>query len=264
MKKRWLYLFAFASCLGLLYFLQGPNAVAITTGIVSGILVLFIDGAAGAFENIRLWWIAFRYRNQFIRISISYLFRIKVGQQYLLIHSERFPVFQSIGGVYKRFTSSTTLFQKLEIVDDDLVLIDDVSRDDLRIRVKGVHLIEFMNWFNSGKDREISPWREFYEELIRPGYLPSELFPYIFYHHIKRYEHPLRYSAHARSNELLIADIFELELNTAQMESLQRLYESKATTDKLLWVDEERIYRRGSHPGEKSTYEISLHSSWII
>ena len=37
--------------------------------------------------------------------------------------------------------------------------------DDLRIFIKGRYLLKFMEWFDSMKDREYDPYREFCEEL---------------------------------------------------------------------------------------------------
>jgi hypothetical protein len=264
MKKFWIYLLTLVVCAVSLFWIQDTVAIAIITGVIGSIVVLLVSEVAGRIENVAIWLISLRFRNSYIRLSISYLFRIKVDSEYLLIRSKRFPAFQPVGGVYKRFASSTTFFQELEILDDDLVPFDEVSKDDLRVRVKGKHLVAFISWFYSGKDRELSPWREFYEELVKPGHLPSEVFPYIFYRHIKRYEHPLRYSDYAKSQELLIADIYDLVLNSAQNECLNKLHASKGSTDELIWVDEDRVRRRGALPGENSTYEISLHSSWIL
>ena len=34
--------------------------------------------------------------------------------------------------------------------------------------------MRFIKWFNTGEGREVNVTREFYEELIKPGFLPLE------------------------------------------------------------------------------------------
>jgi len=264
MKQFSAYAVAAVICIILLFLLVNPTIVSVLTGIIASIIVLIVDKVASQIHHIKSWWIALRYWNTYIRLSISYLFCIKIDDEYLLIRSERFNQYQPVGGVYKRFDSSTTFFKNIEVLDDNLVPIDEVSKHDLRIRVKGRHLISFLNWFYSGKDRELSPWREFYEELVKSGYFPHDVFPYIFYRHVKHYKHPLRYSDFGQSPELLIADIFEILPNQAQIKFLEQLHNSPHGIEKLIWAKEDKIRRRGTVPGETSMLEISLHSSWIL
>lgn len=264
MKQFASYFIATAICVVLLFFVTDSTALAVLTGIIASIIVIIIDKAINQVHHIKIWWIAIRYWNSYIRLSISYLFCIQVDGEYLLIRSKRFNQYQPVGGVYKRYDSSTTFFKDNEVLDDHLVAIDEVSKHDLRIRVKGRHLILFLNWFHSGKDRELSPWREFYEELVEPGHFPKDLFPYIFYRHVRHYQHPLRYSDYAQSQELLIADIFDIVPNPRQLEFLKQLRDSKGAADELIWAKEDQIKRRGSIPGQNSAIEISLTSSWIL
>lgn len=264
MKHFAIYAIASIVCIILLFFLDNPTIISILTGVIASIFVLTVDKAANEVHHIKIWWIVLCYWNTYIRLSCSYLFCIKVDDEYLLIRSERFNQYQPVGGVYKRFDSSTTFFKDIEVLDDNLVPIDEVSKHDLRIRVKGRHLIPFLNWFHSGKDRELSPWREFYEELVKPGYVPQDSFPYIFYRHVKHHQEKLRYSDYAQSQELLIADIFVIVPNHKQTEFLEKMHNSTDSSEKLIWAKEDKIRRRGTIPGENSKIEISLHSSWIL
>jgi hypothetical protein len=193
---------------------------------------------------------------------MSYLFRIKVEGKYLLVRGARLPQFQPVGGVFKRYTTSNGFFSRIEGLDDDTIPLDQTSKDDLRIRIKGRHLVTFLDWFNSRKEREISCWREFYQELIEPGYLSQDSFPFINYQYVKRHEYPLRYSDPAQSLELLIAEIYELIPTTEQEAFLKRM--STIENSNFIWVDEDRIRRRGAIPKKDLTLNISEHSRLIL
>jgi hypothetical protein len=262
MKKLAFYLVVLLVCVVSLSIFTDVAFIGIVIGIISSILFIYIDTIASNLESLKYWWISIRYRNTYIRLSISYLFRIKVDGKYLLVRSARFPQFQPVGGVFKRYPTSTSFFQRINALDDDLLPIDQKSKDDLRIRVKGKYVIEFLKWFNSGKEREISGWREFCEELIRPDYLPQDLFPFIHYQYIRRYEHPLRYSDYAQSREIFIAEIYELVPTDEQEKFLREM--SKTESDNFVWVDEDRIRRRGAIPKQDYMLRISEHSQWIL
>ena len=91
-----------------------------------------------------------RFSDVHLRVSIAYLFRIKIDNRYLIIKGRRIDQYQPVGGVYKYHPEEVRdLFNKLDVRDDKLMPIDDHSRDDLRIRVPGRNLIEFLNWFTS-------------------------------------------------------------------------------------------------------------------
>lgn len=243
--------------------IKDATVISIVTGIVSSIIFIILDSILVNIRNPKIWWISLRYANTRIRLSLSYLFRIKVDGQYLLVRGSRFRnQFQPVGGVFKRLPNSSTFFNSIEALDDDLIPIDRTSKDDLRLRIKGRYLIKFLNWFNSEQDREVCPWREFYEELIEPGFLPGNVFPYIFYRRIKKCETPLRYSEHAQSLELLIAEIYEVVLTPEQEESLKQMLTRQS--DEYIWADEDRIRRRGAVPRNNLDINISAHSAWIL
>jgi hypothetical protein len=254
-------LLLFLSLLSLLVF-SNPYFVAIVLGIISSLIILLVDSIAGNLEYLKLSVVALRFGRKSIRISISYLFRIKVDDRYLLIQGKRFPQFQPIGGVFKRYDSSTNFFQGIEALDDDLLPIDEASRHDLRIRIKGKHLVKFMKWFDSRKNREICGWREFYEEVVKTDLFPIQLFPYIRYEFVKKHENPIRYSDYAQSYEILIAEIYELILDKDQEDFLRNTMENDI--EDCIWATEEEILRRGSTPRKNYNFLISEHSKWIL
>lgn len=107
------------------------------------------------------------HRKKDFRLSIAYLYRIKVDNEYLLVKSRTRNYYQPVGGCYKTLPSSSAIFEKLEVKPDRKFETEKgIAKNDLRVYVKGKNVISFLKWFDSKKDREISPWREFCEELI--------------------------------------------------------------------------------------------------
>ena len=241
-----------------LIFVRHPAFTGVIYGMLAGMILVFINALSGNFAYIGLWISSKRFRNVTVRLSVSYLYRIKVDDKYLLVRGDRFSQFQPVGGVFKTLSDSVEFFNKMEASDDDLVPIDKTSKDDLRIRIKGRHLLKFMRWYELGTGRETSRWREFYEELIAPGYLHHEDFPYISYRH----QTPIRYSDPAQSLKMLIAEIYELIPTPRQKEKLTEI--SKIENVNYVWLDESRIKRMGVIPKENLTVNVSQHASWIL
>ena len=151
----------------------------------------------------------------------------------------------------------------LNVLDDNLLVPDVVSEGDLRVRVPGKHLLSFVRWFEGGHGRETDGWREFFEELVATGVLPKNAFRYVKYDRIGRYYHALRFSPWAGSQELLIADIFELLPTQIQLDELRKL---KSHSDpRFLWASEDQIRRRGVSDGATSqTTKIAETAEWTI
>ena len=127
-----------------------------------------------------------RYVNDdtIIRISFAYLYRIKTGNKYLLIQNARNTgKYQPVGGVYK-FTEKEKLYLKnrFQVKDDNMIPIDESSRNDYRLRMENRYLRAFMRRFNGKADREriSNIGREFREELIDSGILKWKHIKYRF------------------------------------------------------------------------------------
>lgn len=226
------------------------------------IAVASIFGLEAIIENRRHLWLLFlskvRYRNKFIRLSIASLYQIKVNGVYLLVKGNRINQYQPVGGVFKRFRESFYQLQNLEVLDDSNIPIDHLSINDLRIKLPGRHLIEFLEWYYSQLGREISPNREFHEELIRTGVLLHKDFPYANYLYLNRKQTPIHYSKHFQCYEIIIAEIFKLMPSENQENILKDL--TTQQSDYFMWVDEDTIRRRGANIG----VTISETSEWIL
>ncbi|MDF3140343.1 MULTISPECIES: hypothetical protein [unclassified Streptomyces] len=262
MKRLLFYIALLLACLIVAFTQQGSTLGDLASGGVVGLLLPVADGVASNATEIRHRWYSFRYAKSEIRISASYLFRIKVDGRYLLIQGHRFPQFQPVGGVYKITRSGRAFLSGIGAQDDDLIPFDSTSKDDMRIRIKGKELSRFYSWFESRKGREDSPWREFYEELVENGPLPHSVFPYIFHDYVRRDIDPIRFSEHANCLEILVADIYELLPTEDQLSALQSLIATHP--DSIQWVTEDMIRRRGAIPGAPQRFDIARHAQRLI
>ena len=242
----------------------GPSTIPfiLITGIMIGIAAPLLDTLASNARYLRLAYYSVRYMKRNIRVSVSYLFRIKIDDSYLLIKGRRWNHYQPVGGVYKVSGGAKYIMDKIGALDDDLVPIDAVSLHDLRIRIPATKIIPFVRWFESGNSRETSPWREFYEELISPGILSSSDFPFIFDDFIRRDIRPIRFSSYAQSMELFIADIHELLPTANQLVALRMLKD--AGHPDIIWATEKQIRHLGVIPGESLDLQIGEPAIWTL
>lgn len=163
----------------------------ISIGLIVGAIIEF---TIYIIENRKLWNL-FKTKifntSKPVRVTVAYLFRIEVNGKYVLIkrHKKDRIGYQPIGGAFKYFKEENReYFDKLGIEPCDCVTRDEDTEHDLRIRInKRKNLIDFLKWFESRKNREIDPWREFYEELIEPELLPSDLFKHVKYVFVGRH-----------------------------------------------------------------------------
>jgi hypothetical protein len=199
-------------------------------------------GASVAWENRNHISLYFKtkygkFKHMDVRFSMSGLYKIQIPgtNKYLLVFNRRIAnQLQPVGGAYKRF-GDDRLFNAWGYRPDNCkngLDVDEKSSSDLRFMVKGKHVIDVLNWFESGHERELNPQREFNEELLDTGILDPETFRHINTKHIRRFSKNLSWSDHFSCYEILTYDIFELLPNDAQKESLIAL--SRLPTDLTL------------------------------
>ncbi|WP_154697349.1 hypothetical protein [Lentzea guizhouensis] len=253
---------AIASAVALIW-VREPIKVGLFTGIATALLIPLIDMIANHPYNFRLLYDCFRLRKQEVRVSLSYLIRIEQQGKYLLIQGKRYPdQYQPVGGVYKFNKSAMDNLNKLSVRADSLIPIDSVSSDDLRIRVPGKNLLTFLNWFKSGKNREVGAFREFSEELLSEGPLKAQDFLDVRFDYVKQHVNKIRFSEHAQAYELIIADIFDIVCTDAQRAEIMKLGENQDS--KFICVDAERIKRRGAVSGEAHALTIAPTAQWFL
>ncbi len=248
-----------------LLLVEAPVLAALLSGLATGLAVPAIDTAVTNSRYFRFLWASIRNFRQEIRISVSYLYRIESDGRYFFVRGNRIPdQFQPVGGVYKFNPSARSLMNEWRARTDDLIPIDETSQEDLRIRIPGQRLVSFVRWFESGQSREVGPWREFYEELIRTGIFPSSTFPYTRVDFVRRHYSSVQYSPYSQCNELLIADIYELLPDDTQRLFLKsdNIHDSSSTL--YTWADAEQVKRRGAIPGQPHIKKLSATAEWIL
>lgn len=244
-------------CLGLVgsYFLNGDEP----KGTISKISLGFVIGGVLEFmvylyENRKRWNLLITTiykRNKPVRITVAYLFRIELNGQYALIkrHKKDRIGYQPIGGAYKYLhEENRELFDSLGIEPCTHIERDEDTEHDLRLIIKKrKNLIAFLKWFESKKNRELDPWREFYEELIEPGLLPANLFKHIKYVFIRKHEEGIIPSPVFPVDEYRYADVFELRFETEQQK--QAFLDLKQSTGEVIFVTADEIRKGATNKG---------------
>lgn len=255
------------------FFLSGSNLQPefIGAGIVglSGLALLLIETVI--INRKRLWltiyskWLGIR--GQRIRFSMSYLYRIKVDDKYLLVRNNNFPHYQLVGGKYKVLEGTRSFLQnEFDAIDDPKLPNKDLMKDDFALFIPAGKAIKFLDWFNKGENREISHWREFYEELIegKGKLLSKEKFPYVNYNFKGRVRTPIKRTPGWDCYEILQYDILDIIPTPEQRQELKKLQE-KGDTKYYKWADAELIQCLGhDNRGKKQEYNIGIHTKWAL
>lgn len=205
-------------------------------------------------------------KNQHIRFSMSYLYRIKVDEKYLLVKNSNYPHYQLVGGKYKRLKQTQSFLKSEFEASDDMKLANKgLMKDDFAIFIPAKNAIKFIDWFNKKSDREISHWREFYEELINgKKILSPENFPYVNYNYVGTVTTPIKRTGGWNCYEILQYDILDL-IPTKKQENELRLLLEKGDTDYIKWADDELINCLGQDNRQKKLlYKIGEHTKWAI
>ncbi len=182
-----------------------------------------------------------------IRISFAYLYRIKVGDKYLLVQNKRNTgKYQPVGGVYKLHgNEKQELKNQLHIMDDNKIQIDELSRDDYRIRIENRYLRKFVKRFdnkNSSRERINNVGREFKEELLETGILDWDK---ISYRYCGRYMTELRFVEHFQDYEIQLFDVVELISTPEQDRSLRKLIEQERKEGKYRFATADQVMSLG-------------------
>ncbi|MDO9628257.1 MAG: hypothetical protein Q7I99_00030 [Acholeplasmataceae bacterium] len=192
-------------------------------------------------------------RNQEIRISMAYLFKIEIEGKYFLIKNHRDQIgYQPVGGVYRYLKNENSdLFNDLGIYPCTYMPNDDISKNDLRRRINHrKNLNKFLLWFESKRNRETDPWREFYEELIIDRIIDSRKFPYIQFNLCHSNYSNIKKSSFFPTDEFLYADIYELKWDSDDQEAeFKRLAYSKS--DDYIFATRDEIMNGFTAQGKK-------------
>ena len=199
-----------------------------------------------------------------IRISFAYLYRIKIGDKYLLVKNERGTgKDQPVGGVYKLFgNEKIELKNRYKVKDDNKISIDESSRNDYRLRIENRYLRKFVKRFDCKADRERidNLSREFREELIDKNIVNWN---HISYRYCGRHITELHWGKHFQCYELLLADIVELLPTPEQEQDLRNLQNQHS--ENYRFVTSEEISSLGVNTNSGDLREtIADHSAKIL
>lgn len=203
-------------------------------------------------------------KDTIIRISFAYLYRIKIGNKYLLVKNERGTgKYQPVGGVYKMLgDEKIELRNRFQAKDDNKIPIDESSRDDYRLRIENKYLRRFIRRFNFVANREhvSNLSREFREELVSKGIVN---WGEISYRYCGRHMTKLKFGEHFQIYELLLADVVELIPNLEQEKDLQKLMMQQSDIYRFVTAEEIKSLGVNTKIGYL-TETISDHSNKII
>ncbi|KYG74848.1 hypothetical protein EV198_0648 [Roseivirga ehrenbergii] len=241
-------------------------SVALTISILAPLIAWFIDGLLQNIKRFRLWFLTkIWHRRSLIRFSMSYIYRIRVSDKYLLVKNSKWNFYQPVGGVYKVLPGEMSRLQEKYNVELDKKLpTNGEKRDDLRLMVPASKALEFLDWFDSGKGREISHWREFCEELVRNEVLEFKVFPHVNYRYAGYVQTPLKKSEKLGCLEILKYEVYDLLPSNEQEMALIELLK-KGDTDYIKWADEIIINNLGfSQVDRNEPYDIGAHTKWTM
>lgn len=215
-------------------------------------------------------WLALKREK--IRFSMSYQFRIKVEDKYLLVANSNYSSFQHVGGKYKCTPGAQRLVKELGADEDLKMQTSGKNSNDIAFFIPAKNAVEFLDWFDSKKNREITHSREFYEELLKTNddhgsILSLDKFPYIDYEYITTVRTPIKKTPEITGwncYEYLQYDVLELVPNDSQLEEL-KILKGKGDTDKVKWASRNLIINHGFDQNEKAQpYRIGEHTKWVI
>lgn len=232
---------------------------AIASAILGTVVSIIFEDIDTHGQGMKLWIQHIKYWDQDVRLSIAYLFRLEVDGKYLLVKGNRLKKqFQPVGGVYKFYTEAKPTLEKWKYrPDTKMGNIDET--DDLRIYIKGKYLLKFMEWFDSMRDREYDPYREFCEELLETKLLPVDLFGRLKYRKVKVHNDGVLYSRYMKCNELVYADIFDLELSDEQKSLIREAVNQNP--DVLCLASAEEMMSQCYNGIEKN---VGNNAEWLI
>lgn len=240
------------------------NTIAIACSIIAPIIVFFVDSFLSNIRRVKLWFLSkLRYRKKKIRVSMSYIYRIHVNDKYLLVKNSKWDYYQPVGGVYKILSEDIGFLKdNFGWGKDPHMKTNGEKKNDLRGTVPMPKLIEFLDWFNSQKNREISHWREFFEELLKTSVLKIDDFPHFEYRYAGRLLTPIKKSDKWKDClEILSFDVFDM-IPTIEQEEILKKTQSEDVKE-IIWLDESVILNNGVLSKDEEI-NIGQHTKWTI
>lgn len=211
-----------------------------------------------------------KIKDEDVRFSISYLIKIEIpdSSKYLVLRGHRIKdQMQPVGGAYKKYNGFSEFdnygFKK--DCDSKGIKSDEISKNDLRFRVKGKYALKVIKWFESRKDRETTYSREFIEELIEDHSFDATIFQKLDFKEVQRVMNVFKYSTYHECHEVLIYDIVEFRPTPEQSEELKKLLDLPRTSeDDLMVVDLHEIEQLRVMENGDQIAKIGEHTKYLI
>jgi hypothetical protein len=257
-------LYVLTFCISVYVLIREPvpyNEIA--AAIIAAFILIVTDKMYDNTSRFKYLYYSIRYFNSKVRVSISYLYRIKIGEKYLLVKSQRRTnQFQPVGGVIKILPDGKTFLTSIKAKEDDFIPVDDDSENDLRITIDGRNIFTLMTWYETAAGRETDCWREFYEELVATKILSTKNFGYVFTRHLKRHVDPITFGNPEQKHRFLVSEIYELLPTKAQTKEFIQL--QTMLSDEYVWVTEDTIQRLGVIPKQGVNMTIPITACWTL
>ncbi len=243
------------------------------------IIGLLLPAAVNSFLNLmdKMPWqtyLRFMLRKKIItkdteiRISFSMFFKIRVDETYFLIPNiYGISKFQIPGYTYRMSNDERKFLIKTCKISADDRMKSKPFKDDYRVFVKSKYLRKFMQRFGEQVDVEKGENVEnyFYNLFIVNKYLPEDIFSKINFFYVKRDIVPIRYSHFFDCFELLLRDVYEIELSDQQLDYMRKLKQNNSRTNNCYFATKEQIKTQGvSYKDAQYESFISEHTRLLI
>ena len=207
-------------------------------------------------------------KNDTIRISYAYLFRIEVDGEYLLIkNSHGFNKYQPPGSTYSLSNKEKSFLKEKFLVKDDDRILSKKIKDDYRLFVPIKYMKPFFKRFcyQIDKVKTENYLNGFKHVLVDSNVLNHEIFSNVEFNYIRRDVSKIEYSKHFECYEMLLADIIEVKLNDKQIEEIRMMKNRTSVAEKYEFADEQLIKSCGVNTKVGDLYaEISEHTYKIL
>ncbi len=233
------------------------------------VIIVVVNIIVWCMKYAKLVWIKFFYGE--LRVSMAYLFQIKINDKYLLVGNSNKNYYQFPGGKYKFYEGAKTSLEAINKTDDDLLPSKKERENDIAFNISPLKFYKFIKWFDSSNDREIEHNREFNEELIIRNQLPVDKFINLNFRKIRTIRTPLHRTniKNKKRYEFLSYDFLEPILSEEQRAYFKALYEN-GNSDYIKWVTREEIEKltimvdSNSYSENEQEIRIGEHTLWCI
>lgn len=222
---------------------------------LSTILALFPDEIKNRFKG--------NGKTKQIRISYSYLFRIFIGTNYLLVKDEQDRnLYHPVGGVYKYYPDQIDVVDRFSAEFDTVHSMTEDTKNDLRLILPKKSLKNFNAWFKTNSSREniLDLSREFKEELIDTNIISKKDFPEIKYKYLGSYLEK-SFNSSINMHQIRHFDLIDIKLTESQQQKLKDIMSSD--NKKYIFANKTQI-EQGILTHHGMNYKIADNSKLIL